>query len=87
MTTTCPHCNGKSPAIRKDGYTKFFIVPLSDKMKEASKQLERMKKIADTENDDTIGTTSRRPSEKTDATFGDDDEDEEDEGNIEGSEE
>ena len=56
-------------------------------MKEASKQLERMKKIADTENDDTIGTTSRRPSEKTDATFGDDDEDEEDEGNIEGSEE
>lgn len=24
IPTTCPHCHAKSPAIRKDGYTKFF---------------------------------------------------------------
>jgi DNA-directed RNA polymerase I subunit RPA1 len=28
VTTTCPHCKHKSPAVKKDGYTKLFIKPL-----------------------------------------------------------
>jgi len=28
VTTTCPHCKHKSPAVKKDGYTKIFIKPL-----------------------------------------------------------
>ena len=28
VTTTCPHCKHKSPAVKKDGYTKLFIRPL-----------------------------------------------------------
>ena len=28
VTTTCPHCKHKSPAVKKDGYTKIFVRPL-----------------------------------------------------------
>jgi DNA-directed RNA polymerase I subunit RPA1 len=28
VTTTCPHCKHKSPAVKKDGFTKLFIKPL-----------------------------------------------------------
>ena len=28
VTTTCPHCKYKSPAVKKDGYTKLFVKPL-----------------------------------------------------------
>jgi hypothetical protein len=27
----CPHCTKRTPRIRKDGGTKFFKLPLSDK--------------------------------------------------------
>jgi len=32
---SCPHCQGKSPGIRKDGYTKLFVKPLSERLKQA----------------------------------------------------
>lgn len=28
VTTTCPHCKHKSPAVKKDGFTKLFVKPL-----------------------------------------------------------
>jgi len=28
VTTVCPNCKHKSPAVKKDGYTKLFIKPL-----------------------------------------------------------
>jgi len=37
ISIQCPHCNAKSPGIRKDGYTKFFQKPLSEKLKNAMK--------------------------------------------------
>jgi hypothetical protein len=40
----CPHCNYKTPGIRKDGFTKIFIKPLSDKMKTTMKQQQRLNK-------------------------------------------
>lgn len=33
----CPHCNGKSPSFRKDGYTKIFQKALSEKVKASMK--------------------------------------------------
>lgn len=44
IPTTCPHCQEKSPAFRKDGYTKFFVKPYSDKVKNQMKQAERLTK-------------------------------------------
>ncbi len=29
----CPHCHGKSPGFRKDGFTKIFQRALSEKLK------------------------------------------------------
>lgn len=28
ITTTCPHCKHKSPAVKRDGFTKLFVKPL-----------------------------------------------------------
>lgn len=28
VTTVCPHCRFKSPAVKRDGFTKLFIKPL-----------------------------------------------------------
>jgi hypothetical protein len=30
---SCPHCQAKNPGFRKDGFTKLFRKPLSDKLK------------------------------------------------------
>lgn len=38
VTTTCPHCKHKSPAVKKDGYTKLFIKPLQGQAAVASRQ-------------------------------------------------
>lgn len=40
----CPHCNGKSPAFRKDGYTKFFQKAISERTKNQMRQAERLGK-------------------------------------------
>ena len=29
VTTSYPHCRHKSPSVKKDGYTKLFVKPLS----------------------------------------------------------
>ena len=29
MTTTCPNCKHKSPAVKRDGFTKLFVKPLA----------------------------------------------------------
>lgn len=42
ITTSCPHCQGKSPAFRKDGYTKIFQRPLSEKMRNTMEQAQRI---------------------------------------------
>ena len=34
----CPHCHAKSSSFRKDGYTKFFSKPLSEKLRNQIKQ-------------------------------------------------
>lgn len=39
---SCPHCQGKSPGFRKDGNTKIFQRPLSEKAKNAMLQQERI---------------------------------------------
>ena len=38
----CPHCHAKSPSYRKDGYTKIFQRPLSDKIRNQIKQQDRV---------------------------------------------
>lgn len=48
---SCPHCNGKSPAFRKDGYTKFFQKALSEKVKNAQKQQERLSRAVSVKDD------------------------------------
>ncbi len=40
----CPHCKGKSNSFRKDGYTKIFMRPLSEKNRNLMKQQERIGK-------------------------------------------
>lgn len=42
VTTDCPNCKGKSPGIRKDGHTKFFMKPLSEKSRNQILQQERL---------------------------------------------
>jgi len=44
IPTNCPHCQKKSQAIRKDGFTKFFRKAFSEKMKNTIKQEERLNK-------------------------------------------
>ena len=29
VTTSCPHCKHKSPAVKRDGFTKLFVKPLA----------------------------------------------------------
>ena len=29
ITTKCPHCSHKSPAVKRDGFTKLFVKPLA----------------------------------------------------------
>lgn len=29
VTTSCPHCKHKSPAVKRDGFTKIFVKPLA----------------------------------------------------------
>jgi hypothetical protein len=35
---SCPHCQAKNPGFRKDGFTKLFRKPLSEKLKNTMKQ-------------------------------------------------
>ena len=35
---SCPHCQAKNPGFRKDGFTKLFRKPLSEKLKNQIKQ-------------------------------------------------
>jgi len=35
---SCPHCQAKNPGFRKDGFTKLFRKPLSEKLKNSIKQ-------------------------------------------------
>ena len=44
MTTACPHCKHKSPAIKKDGYTKLFVKPLQNSSVRVAKQAKNIKK-------------------------------------------
>lgn len=41
---SCPHCQAKNPGFRKDGFTKLFRKPLSEKLKNQIKQQDRVKK-------------------------------------------
>ena len=43
---SCPHCQAKNPGFRKDGFTKLFRKPLSEKLKNTMKQQDRIKKAA-----------------------------------------
>lgn len=42
VSINCPHCQGKSPSISKDGYTKFFVKSLSQKSANADRQRENL---------------------------------------------
>ncbi len=44
VTTTCPHCKHKSPAVKKDGYTKLFIRPLQGQAAVAARQARNLEK-------------------------------------------
>ena len=44
VTTTCPHCKHKSPAVKKDGYTKIFIRPLQGQAGVAARQARNLEK-------------------------------------------
>ena len=37
ITTVCPHCKHKSPAVKRDGFTKLFVKPLQAKAAQAQK--------------------------------------------------
>ena len=41
---SCPHCQAKNPGFRKDGFTKLFRKPLSEKLKNQIKQQDRVKR-------------------------------------------
>jgi len=41
---SCPHCQAKNPGFRKDGFTKLFRKPLSEKLKNSIKQQDRIRK-------------------------------------------
>lgn len=38
VTTSCPHCGKKSPAVKRDGFTKLFVKPLAAKSALVSRQ-------------------------------------------------
>ena len=38
VTTTCPHCKKKSPAVKRDGFTKLFVKPLAARVALVQKQ-------------------------------------------------
>ena len=38
VTTTCPHCRLKSPAVKRDGFTKLFVKPLAARAALVQKQ-------------------------------------------------
>jgi hypothetical protein len=42
VAIVCPHCDHKTPGLRKDGFTKIFIKPLSEKIRNAIKQKDRL---------------------------------------------
>jgi hypothetical protein len=44
VTTVCPHdgCKYKSPAIKRDGYTKLFIKPIAAKTQNVREQRTRI---------------------------------------------
>lgn len=95
VTTTCPHCQGKSPSFRKDGYTKIFIRPFSEKMRNAIQQAERIgggasrkqsktSVVADDGFEVTTELSTRQHTNSLgNSAFADEDEEEEEEDDVE----
>lgn len=86
----CPHCQAKNPGFRKDGYTKIFRKPLSDKLRQSMQQQERVRKGSskgreeseggfeiNTEEGGSTRRNSHNQSEKS-QTLADDDHDDDD---------
>lgn len=44
VTTTCPHCKHKSPAVKRDGFTKLFVKPLAARNAMVGKQARALEK-------------------------------------------
>jgi len=60
VTTTCPHCKHKSPAVKKDGYTKLFIRPLQGQAGVAARQARNLEKGGGSKSrDSSAGATDR----------------------------
>jgi len=57
----CPHCQGKSPGFRKDGNTKIFQRPLSEKARNAMIQEGRLRGAKE---EDVVDTTTIASSRK-----------------------
>ena len=63
----CPHCQGKSPGFRKDGNTKIFQRPLSEKARNAMIQEGRLRGAKE---EDAVDTTTIASSRKFSGTAG-----------------
>jgi hypothetical protein len=64
VTTICPHegCKYKSPAIKRDGYTKLFIKPIAAKTQNVREQRTRIEVNAGALSDDGASTVTKLTS-------------------------
>ena len=56
VTTNCPHCKHKSPAVKRDGFTKLFVKPLAARNALVAKQSKALTKERSKSKDSTRST-------------------------------
>ena len=55
VTTSCPHCKHKSPAVKRDGFTKLFVKPLAARNALVVNQSKNLKSKARSRSKDSAG--------------------------------